>query len=1471
MTADTNQPGIAPVGRMRSSVRQSPRVGPLIVLTGLLAVAFVVFGFRLLSPAYPGGDLLYHGALALGLLRDGLPMGGAYAGLPAYYPPGYHLLLATLVGMLGISPVEAAGILFLALLPVLVIGTYLLADRLTGRPWVAVLAVAITLFGGAYDLNPLRQWVNSMFMGGQAAWTSYPRDLVFAILPVAAYAFVRALEPGAPGRRAIAWACVAGLLLGGAALVQVQLLLPIPLALAATALTVAVRDPARRRRAVAALVVCGVIAAAMAAPWLLGTLDDVRRSGGVALDSSDQLEPARFGLWSYPREFGLLLPLGLLGAGAMLLFLRRPDGPRPIGEPGPWTPALREGGVLLVTWWVLSFTLAVLYDPSWPLEDALRPQRLWLIASQPLAILAAVGLTTAAEHVLLARHRRWVVPVVVAVTLIASVPATYATASLVARTWTRDAYAMLDREHDRLPHFDALLGRTGPRETLLAPEDWSALAWFETGLPVVAMVPPGYAKLAFDPARLTGASQQERRAALVGAWSGDITALVAVADRFAAERIVVPRNGDRWALLDLAAAAVARADPAAAVGASLVEGNGWDAVALDGGERLMLPVVPAGPVDVGVRVARLGGDEAATRLRVLAVSADQPAEDRELGTIDITPGSDDWARGSASVTVAPGRAARDRGHHSRSRPVRHRLGSTSRPASRLADRVPDRRGHRPRARAVTRWLRRPVVWLPISGFLLLFVAWRSRIWEADSILQAPNPLPLAAAVLLGAGIVVLWALRSRDLLRGHGPSGAARSAPAHGRVREHDQQPHPGFIRRGRAGVAAPGASRRAVRDGCRSHHRRARRRDRLHDGKRPRRLGRLPDGPRAAAAAGAAPDRCGQPGRHLCPRVPTRRRAGPPAAQRDPWRRPLGAHAERIGPGRRHRRDDPHQPTTPGRVRRHDDAGVRRLHGPALARGLVGRHRARPGGCVGRPRSRNRRGRPLAAAIRARRNRPRPRVDARVARRAAACSGGHRVRVPPGLHAAARAPGHGLIRVAERPAPGRRRQGRHRRRSRRPGRRPAAGHAVTAAGLVAATAVLLAVGGAVALVLPAVRRTGLGIVHPAIAWLALHAVFFAAGAAILAATGAIEAGPAWYVAGAALATAIGVLVSDRLAQRRGAGPTPPVTAVGAGVPDTAPVRPIVVAALLGVALAAVAPGLVTTGLPLLASDPTGARSELAGLVVQPLRIALPAAAVVAMLAVLRRPSRGRVVVAVLGIGLAVGFTVLLASRYLAAELVAALVVAWLLAGRWVDVRVVAVLALAGAFMFGAVQVVRAPERSSGRELAFAMERTVSRVVLVQPRTLDALMGAVPDETPFFGGLTWLRRAAPIVGRDDVPNLGYWIYPRLFPDQDPGIRGYAAPGLIGEAWANFGLAGLALFAGLGVVLERLGALVAQRRHGTGDVAAGAVLIVMLARTHALGLNGALVLVVLLAGWRVLAAADLRSLARDVGVVLRWRA
>ncbi|HZC33302.1 MAG TPA: lysylphosphatidylglycerol synthase transmembrane domain-containing protein [Candidatus Bathyarchaeia archaeon] len=62
------------------------------------------------------------------------------------------------------------------------------------------------------------------------------------------------------------------------------------------------------------------------------------------------------------------------------------------------------------------------------------------------------------------------------------------------------------------------------------------------------------------------------------------------------------------------------------------------------------------------------------------------------------------------------------------------------------------------------WLRRPIVWLPISIGLLALLVWRSRIWEAGSSLAGLDPRPIAAAVLLSVVVAILWAVRSADLL-----------------------------------------------------------------------------------------------------------------------------------------------------------------------------------------------------------------------------------------------------------------------------------------------------------------------------------------------------------------------------------------------------------------------------------------------------------------------------------------------------------------------------------------------------------------------------------------------------------------------------------------------------------------------------------------------------------------------------------
>ena len=62
------------------------------------------------------------------------------------------------------------------------------------------------------------------------------------------------------------------------------------------------------------------------------------------------------------------------------------------------------------------------------------------------------------------------------------------------------------------------------------------------------------------------------------------------------------------------------------------------------------------------------------------------------------------------------------------------------------------------------WLRRPIVWLPISIGLLGLLLWRSRLWEAGTTLTGLDPVPLLGAVLLSGVVAILWAVRSSDLL-----------------------------------------------------------------------------------------------------------------------------------------------------------------------------------------------------------------------------------------------------------------------------------------------------------------------------------------------------------------------------------------------------------------------------------------------------------------------------------------------------------------------------------------------------------------------------------------------------------------------------------------------------------------------------------------------------------------------------------
>jgi hypothetical protein len=401
--------------------------------------------------------------------------------------------------------------------------------------------------------------------------------------------------------------------------------------------------------------------------------------------------------------------------------------------------------------------------------------------------------------------------------------------------------------------------------------------------------------------------------------------------------------------------------------------------------------------------------------------------------------------------------------------------------------------------------------------------------------------------------------------------------------------------------------------------------------------------------------------------------------------------------------------------------------------------------------------------------------------------------------------------------------------------------------GIVSAAAVVVGFGAAVLLVIPAARRN-LGVLHPAIAWLALEAVFFGVGSVALALVDGVP-GVGVYVAASVVTFGAAVWLADRWSRRREGfaenARTPTVLATETGW------RRGALVAMAVVAVATVAPTLAAVGLPLLSGDVTAARSEITGLPAQLLRVTLPGLVATWLLAsAAGDPPFGARWLAAVTLGGAIALGVVLANRYLPLELIAVVILAWLLAGHRFPLRTALAVAGLGAVVFVGLGVWRAADRATSNPIEFAAARTASRLFLVQPRTLAALQDRIPAEEPFFGGLTWLRRAGPLFGRPDIPNLGYWIYPSVVADAD--TPGYAAPGLIGEAWANFGAIGVVLFGALGVLCERLGRVVAVRRERIVDVVAGAMAILFLARTHALGLLGFGLLLALALGWRLVA-------------------
>jgi len=362
-----------------------------------------------------------------------------------------------------------------------------------------------------------------------------------------------------------------------------------------------------------------------------------------------------------------------------------------------------------------------------------------------------------------------------------------------------------------------------------------------------------------------------------------------------------------------------------------------------------------------------------------------------------------------------------------------------------------------------------------------------------------------------------------------------------------------------------------------------------------------------------------------------------------------------------------------------------------------------------------------------------------------------------------------------------------------------------------------------------------------------LFLVFFVAstavGSLVLMLDGEGSAAGASLVAFGLVAFAVGATVASRVncvPERLG----PPT--------ETGRINRLALGILTAIGFAAYVSIAIRVGVPFLSDDAQGVRAAYNGIVFDVFRWLVPPAALMSVAYALARNDRRSWAVAGAANGALLLLMFLTASRALPFELAAAIILLGLWGGRRLARRTWLALAAIALIFFVGVQLLRVSKEGGFRDLpdvaAFVVGRTVDRVALIQAKALEVVATDIPSRQPFYGGSTYVRWLSTIRGEPPPEALGYWIYDQIFPGQ-PG--GFATPGILGELWANGGIPlvalGMTLF---GAIVQWLGRLIGRFERDAADRVFAALLVVAVARTYATSLNGFLLTVAVMTGWRI---------------------
>ena len=613
-------------GRVHLSARTAA-----LVLVGIALAALLIQGGLYFQKTWLWtGDTIYHRAVMAEIQAGELLPGGPYAGLPAFYSPLLHYLAAAIGLALRIELTEAIRVLSILFAPLMPLAAFWLARVLGLDRATALVGAFFATFAGGLKLDEDRVWVDALFVGQHNFFPLFPRDIAFLLLPLGLGCVYRAVVRGwRPG------AALAGVAFGLMILAHTQTaVFAAPILGLYLALAVLMRRELVRRAVRVSLLTAG-IALALSAFWWVWELWAIVQSRSFSVEMPASRVPVKLAPAEFPLEFGVFLILGPIGVALTARRLWRERDP---------------AALLLLVWFTAPVLLAIFRPTGFPGGDTFFPRRLWQFASQPLVLMAALGLVVGALRPLRLRGPL-AGATLLAVGALAALPASIGTWQRIAEFWNEPDFA--DQEWDLAGNFGigpwlaADARAHGPR-TVLAPTPEATLVWYYAGQKVVYLHRTAAIKLAFDVEQMTGRGEAERHADLLAAYGGDPRELARVASRYGAAHVVLKRHGDRLAGVDAPARAFRPSGDRADDG-RLVGTNHYEFLALAPGDRVAFEVwSPSDRTATVVLRAKRRGRGAAT-LGPLAVN------DTTIAMADSELPRDAWADVRREVPLRAGR------------------------------------------------------------------------------------------------------------------------------------------------------------------------------------------------------------------------------------------------------------------------------------------------------------------------------------------------------------------------------------------------------------------------------------------------------------------------------------------------------------------------------------------------------------------------------------------------------------------------------------------------------------------------------------------------------------------------------------------------------------------------------------------------------------------------------------------------